>query len=108
VFVSHPFNKCLLPRALRLPLRKMRIELPMSCSVNSVVGSDAIVVVFNIFPVKMNVLDAVGESCAKPNTACCAATKALVVLMFRSRVKFAKGMERGSFSSFGGTPAPAA
>jgi hypothetical protein len=47
-------------------------------------NSDAIVVVFNIFPVKMNVLDAVGESCAKPKAACCAATKALVVLMFRS------------------------
>lgn len=71
-------------------------------------NNDAIVVVFNIFPVKMNVLDAVGESCAKPKAACCAATKALVVLMFRSRVKFAKGMERGSFSSFGGMPAPAA
>lgn len=46
--------------------------------------STAIVVVFNIFPVKMNVLDAVGGSCAKPRAACCAATKALVVLMLRS------------------------
>lgn len=71
-------------------------------------NSVAIVVVFKIFPVNMNVLDAVGESCAKPKTACCAATKALVVLMFRSRVKFTRGTERGSFASFGGIPAAAA
>jgi hypothetical protein len=166
VFVPHPFHKSLQPWAPRLPLRKMRIMLPMSYSINLVVRrwavsialvsiiesaisqsdfitseawftylyprslyamaadwmicavadfptpefiSTAIVVWFKIFPVKMNVLDAVEGSWEKPNTACCAATNTLVVLMFRSRVKFAKGMEpRGSFASFGGMPAPAA
>lgn len=43
--------------------------------------SGAMVVVFSTFPVYMNVFDAESGSCSKPRTACCAATKALVVLM---------------------------
>ena len=49
----------------------------------------------------MNVFDAESGSCSKPKTACCAATKALVVLTFKSRVKLARGSVRGFFASFG-------
>jgi hypothetical protein len=57
------------------------------------------IVVFNMFPVKMKVLDADLGSCSKPRTACCAATKGPVVLILISRVKFAKGIENGFFGS---------
>lgn len=63
-------------------------------------------VVFNTFPVYMNVLDADSGSCLKARTACCAAAKALVVLTFMSRVKSARVRENGFFGSFG-VPAPA-
>jgi hypothetical protein len=49
----------------------------------------------------MNVLDADFGSCSNPNTACCAATKALVVLIFKSRVNSSNGIESGLFASFG-------
>ena len=51
----------------------------------------------------MNVLDADSGSWAKPITACCAATKGLVVLMLRSWAKFVRGSERGSFGGLGVT-----
>jgi hypothetical protein len=44
----------------------------------------------------MNVLEAEAGSCAKPKAACCAATKALVTLMAKSRLKAAKGRANGS------------
>lgn len=50
-----------------------------------------------IFPVKMNVLDEESGSSANPMAACCAATNALTVLTFKSRVKSATGIESGSF-----------
>jgi hypothetical protein len=60
----------------------------------------AIVIVFKMLPVKMNVFDADSGNCWKPRTACCAATKALVVLTFRSRVKSERGREKICFGSF--------
>lgn len=48
----------------------------------------------------MNVFDAESGSCLKAKTACCAATKTLLVLMFKSLVKSAKGRESGSLGSF--------
>jgi len=51
----------------------------------------------------MNVLAAESGSCAKARAACCAATKALVVLMLKSRVKSARGSESGSFGALGVT-----
>jgi hypothetical protein len=59
------------------------------------------VVVFKTFPVYMNVLEAESGSCAKPRAACCAATKALAVLMLKSLLKPAKGRESGSFGGLG-------
>lgn len=64
-----------------------------------------IVAVFNMFPVYMNVLDAESGSCSKPETACCAATKALVVLTFKSRLKSVKERDSGCLASFGVTAA---
>lgn len=55
---------------------------------------------FVILPVYMNVRAAESGSSLKPRTACCAATKALVVFIVKSRVKSANGSERGSFASF--------
>lgn len=46
----------------------------------------------------MNVLDAESGSWAKPIAACCAATKGLSVLTLRSRLKSARGRERGSLA----------
>ena len=63
--------------------------------------SGAKVVVFNIFPVYMNVFDAESGSCSNPRTACCAATKALTVLILKSRVKSERERESGFFASFG-------
>lgn len=57
-------------------------------------------VTFVLFPVNMNVLDTESGSCSKLETACCAATKALVVLMLKSCVKALKGRESGFFASF--------
>lgn len=62
--------------------------------------SGAMVVVFRIFPVYMNVFAAESGSWSKAKAACCAATKALVVLMLKSRVKSAKERESGFFGSF--------
>ena len=53
----------------------------------------------------MNVLEAELGSCSKAKTACCAATKALVVLMVKSRLKSANGSESGFFTSFRVAPA---
>lgn len=64
-------------------------------------NSDGMVVIFNMFPVKMKVLDAELGSCSKARAACCAATKALVVLILKSRVKSARGSESGFLGSFG-------
>ena len=47
----------------------------------------------------MNVLAAESGSSLKLSTACCAATKALVVFIVKSRAKSATGSERGSFAS---------
>ena len=48
----------------------------------------------------MNVFEAESGSFSNPRTACCAATKALVVLMFKSRAKSACGRDNGLFASF--------
>ena len=48
----------------------------------------------------MNVFEAESGSSSKPRAACCAATKALVVLTFRSRVKSGSGSENGFLGSF--------
>ena len=45
----------------------------------------------------MNVFDAEGGSCAKPSTACCAATNALVTLMATSRLSASRGRLNGSW-----------
>jgi hypothetical protein len=66
-------------------------DLPVPASINE--GRAA---TFRIFPVNKNVLAASEGSSAKPSTACCAATKALVVLMFMSRLKPANEMANGS------------
>ena len=63
--------------------------------------SAGMMVVFRIFPVKMNVLDAESGSWAKQVAACCAATKALTVLTLRSRLKSSRGSERGSLGGLG-------
>jgi len=47
----------------------------------------ATVVLFKIFFVYMNVLDALSGSFSKPKADCCAATKALAVLMLKARVE---------------------
>lgn len=44
----------------------------------------------------MNVFDAEGGSWAKPSTACCAATNALVTLMTTSRLNASSGRLNGS------------
>lgn len=44
----------------------------------------------------MNVLDLESGSCSKLKAACCAATNALVVLMWKSRLKLANETDRGS------------
>lgn len=48
----------------------------------------------------MKVLDADSGSSLKAKMACWAATKALLVLMVKSRLKSANGRESGSFGSF--------
>lgn len=53
----------------------------------------------------MNVLEAEAGSRSKARTACCAATKALVVLMLKSREKSPKASERGFLASLGVTAA---
>ena len=53
----------------------------------------------------MNVFDADCGSCAKAEAACCAAAKALFVLMLVSRVRSAKDRESGSLLSLGVAPA---
>lgn len=55
--------------------------------------------VFNMFPVYMKVFEADSGSSLKPKTASWAATKALVVLILRSRVKSLNARERGSSAS---------
>ena len=45
----------------------------------------------------MNVLEAEAGSCEKPKAACCAATKALVILIVTSRLKSASGRANGSW-----------
>lgn len=69
------------------------------------ISGGIIVAVFSIFPVYMNVLDAESGSCSKPKTACCAATKVLTVLMFKSRLKSVNGRDSGCLASFGVTAA---
>jgi hypothetical protein len=54
------------------------------------------IVVFRIFPVMMNDLDAEAGSSAKPMAACCAAIKALIILMFTSRLKASSERANGS------------
>ena len=54
----------------------------------------------------MNVFAAESGSWAKPAAACCAATKALTVLMLKSLLKSASGSERGSLGGLGVTAAP--
>ena len=49
----------------------------------------------------MNVFAAESGSWAKPVAACCAATKALTVLMLKSLLKSASSSERGSFGGLG-------
>jgi hypothetical protein len=71
-------------------------DLPAPWSIN-----DGRVVTFRIFPVKKNDLAAWAGSSAKPRTACCAATKALVVLMAISRLKAANGIANGSLRGEG-------
>ena len=66
-----------------------------------------VMLVFRTLPVYMNVLDAESGSSSNASAACWAATKALVVLMLRSREKFSTGRERGLLASLGVT-APAA
>ena len=44
----------------------------------------------------MNVFEAEAGSCAKPETACCAATKALVMLIVTARLRAASGRAKGS------------
>lgn len=61
----------------------------------------AIVVSLSILPVKMNVLDIWSGSLSKLKAACCAATNALVVLTCKSRLKSAKGIDKGSAGLFG-------
>ena len=51
----------------------------------------------------MNVRDAESGSWAKPMAACCVATKGLIVLIVRSRLKSARGSARGSSGGFGVT-----
>ena len=46
----------------------------------------------------MNVLEAEAGSCAKPEAACCAATKALVMLIVTSRLNAASGRANGSLA----------
>ena len=71
-------------------------DLPAPASIN-----DGITVMFRMFPVKKNDLAAWAGSFAKPRTACCAATKALVVLIFISRLKAANGIANGSLGGEG-------
>ncbi len=54
----------------------------------------------------MNVFAAEAGSWAKPVTACCAATKALTVLMLQSLLKSASWSERGSLGGLGVTALP--
>jgi len=71
-------------------------DLPAPAPIN-----DGRAVVFRIFPVKKNDLAASAGSSAKPRAACCAATKALVVLMTRSRLKAASEIANGSLGGEG-------
>jgi len=54
----------------------------------------------------MNVFAAESGSWAKPVAACCAATKALTVLMLKSLLKSASWSERGSLGGLGVTALP--
>lgn len=58
--------------------------------------NDGRVVMFKIFPVKKKAIAELAGSAAKPRAACCAATKALVVLMAMSRLKAANEIANGS------------
>ncbi len=71
-------------------------DLPVPASIN-----DGRAATFRIFPVKKNVLAASAGSSVKPRAACCAATKALVLLMVMSRVKAANGIANGSLGGEG-------
>jgi len=71
-------------------------DLPAPASIN-----DGRTVTFRIFPVKKNVLAAWAGSSAKPRAACCAATKALMVLIVMSRLKAANGIANGSLGGEG-------
>lgn len=71
-------------------------DLPAPASIN-----DGRTATFRIFPVYKNVLAAWVGSSAKPRAACCAATKALVVLMAMSRLKAANGIANGSLGGEG-------
>ena len=71
-------------------------DLPAPASIN-----DGRTVTLRIFPVKKNDFAAWEGRSAKPRTACCAATKALVVLMVMSRLKAANGMAKGSLGGEG-------
>ncbi len=54
----------------------------------------------------MNVFAAESGSWAKPVAACCAATKALTVLMLKSLLKSASWSERGSLGGLGVSALP--
>jgi len=71
-------------------------DLPAPASIK-----DGRAAVFRIFPVKKNVLAVWAGSSAKPRVACCAATKALVVLMVISRLKASNGIANGSLGGEG-------
>ena len=77
-------------------------DLPAPASMND--GSTA---TLRMFPVKKNDFAAPAGSSAKPSTACCAATKALVVLTVMSRSNAANGIANGSSGGDGVQP-PAA
>jgi hypothetical protein len=51
-------------------------DLPMPCEMKPGIRDT-----FKMFPVRMNVLAAEAGSCANPDTACCAAANALVILI---------------------------
>lgn len=93
---------CLNPRSLYAAAAAIIIcaeaDLPVPASIND--GRSA---TFKIFPVKKNDFAACGwvGSSAKPRTACCAATKTLVVLIVISRLKASSGMAKGSLGGEG-------
>jgi hypothetical protein len=71
-------------------------DLPAPAPIN-----DGRTAMFRILPVKKNALAAWAGSSAKPRAACCAATKALMVLMVMSRLKAANGIANGSLGGEG-------